>query len=431
MIQDLIGELRVGGKALQHEFLHAAAHAPDRRQARGRKGDHLRRQRVIIRRQRAAGIQAGIHAHAVAAGKVQKFDRARAGAEAALRVLRVDAALNRMAADADILLRKPQREAGGDAQLLLHDVHARDHLRDAVLDLDAGVHLHEVEMLPVAVQQKFDRARALVADGPRRANGGLAHRRAHLRRDAPGRGLLDELLVAPLHGAVAVAQVNDVSMPVGENLHLDVARPLHELFQVQLALAKAGDGLGARLRKAAPQLLRAAAAPDPPPAAAGGGLEQHGIADALRRRERLLLRFDRAVGARRHRHARRAHERPGGGLAPRLANRLGRRADERQPLGRAGLREIRVLGEEAVAGMDGVAAGGLRHGQQRAHVQIALRRRSRADADRLRRQLHVHGLRVRRGIDGDGLHAQLPAGAQNPQRDFAPVGDQHAPQHGL
>ena len=54
----------------------------------------------------------------------------------------------------------------------------------------------------------------------------------NLRRDAPGRSFLDELLVAPLHGAVPIAQMNDVSMPVGENLHLDVARPQHELFQV-------------------------------------------------------------------------------------------------------------------------------------------------------------------------------------------------------
>ena len=47
-------------------------------------------------------------------------------------------------------------------------------------------------------------------------------------------------------------------------------------------------------------------------------------------------------------------------LAAHAADRVGRRADEDEPGVGAGLREVGVLGEEAVAGMDGVGAGAAR-----------------------------------------------------------------------
>ena len=105
-------------------------------------------------------------------------------------------------------------QTGGDAKLLTHQIHAGDHLRDAVLHLNPGVHLHKVEMLPVAVQQKFHGASALVVDGLRRFHGGPAHLLPQLRRQAPGGGLLNELLVPALDGAVPVSQMDDVALPV-------------------------------------------------------------------------------------------------------------------------------------------------------------------------------------------------------------------------
>src|SRR5437016_3024794 len=67
---------------------------------------------------------------------------------------------------------------------------------------------------------------------------------------------------------------------------------------------------------------------------------------------------------------------------------LGRRADEREVVRANGIREARILGQEAVARVDRVAAGhdrGRDHGRRR---QVAAPRVCRADADRLVRQLH-------------------------------------------
>ena len=187
-----------------------------------------------------------------------------------------------MAREADILLPDRQRQAGGDAQLLAHQIDARDHLGDTVLHLDARVHLHEVEVLARPVEQELDRARALVAHGLRRAHGGLTHRLTHGVAQAPGGRLLDQLLIAALDGAVAVAQVHDVAMPVRQHLHLDVPGTQHQLFQIQLVVAKAGHGLGLRLLIGALQLRIVVAAPDAAPAAARARLEQHGIAHLTR-----------------------------------------------------------------------------------------------------------------------------------------------------
>ena len=69
--------------------------------------------------------------------------------------------------------------AGGDAQLRLDQVDAGDGFGDRMLDLDAGVHLDEVE-LAVFVHQELDGAGVLVADVGEAAAQGAADLLAHL-----------------------------------------------------------------------------------------------------------------------------------------------------------------------------------------------------------------------------------------------------------
>ena len=95
-----------------------------------------------------------------------------------------------------------------------------------------------------------------------------------------------------------------------------------------------------------------------------------------------------------------------------------------QDLGEAG-----VLRQEAVARMDGVGAGDLAGGEQARDVEIALGGRRRADAHALVGEPHVHGVGVGRRVHGDGGDADLLAGAQDPERDLAAVGDQHLVEH--
>ena len=77
-------------------------------------------------------------------------------------ILGVDAHLDGVAARAHVG-RQLQRLAGGQAHLLAHQVDAEHLLGHRVLDLDAGVHLHEVEVL-VLVEQELVGADRLVTD---------------------------------------------------------------------------------------------------------------------------------------------------------------------------------------------------------------------------------------------------------------------------
>jgi hypothetical protein len=149
-----------GVDAADHEFLERAAQAHQAFVAGAAVHDQLADQRIVVGRDRIAGIERGIDAHAQAARRVIVGDLARGGREG-LGVLGVDPALDGVAVDHDVLLRKRQRRAGGDADLLAHQVDAGDHLGDRMLDLQARVHLDEVEL--AVLVQELDRAGAAVA----------------------------------------------------------------------------------------------------------------------------------------------------------------------------------------------------------------------------------------------------------------------------
>ena len=123
-------------------------------------------------------------------------------------------------------------------------------------------------------------------------------------------------------------------------------------------------------------------------AAAGRGLDQHGIADALGLRAPAPRVLIGAVIARHDRHAGLLHQRLGRRFRSHRADGLraaGRRRSAR-PSAQA-CREIRILGEKAIAGMDRLRAGSARAAaMMRGDVEIAVARRRRTDADALRRR---------------------------------------------
>ena len=119
------------------------------------------------------------------------------------------------------MLREAERLTTGDTQLQLDQIESGDRLGHGMLDLQAGVHFHEIE-LAALVEQELQRAGPLVAQ---RADGGdrdLAHPRTQLWRDGRRRRFLDQLLVPPLHRAVALAEMDGIAVAVAEHLDLDV-----------------------------------------------------------------------------------------------------------------------------------------------------------------------------------------------------------------
>ena len=76
------------------------------------------------------------------------------------------------------------------------------------------------------------------------------------------------------------------------------------------------------------------------------------------------------------------------------------RADKRQTGLRDTLGKIRILGQEAEARMNGLTTGSQRRRNDIIHIQVAVRRTGRTDADRFVRDLRVQRFAVSLGVNG-------------------------------
>ena len=85
--------------------------------------------------------------------------------------------------------------------------------------------------------------------------------------------------MVPLHGAVAFADTDDVSLFVGEDLHLDVPRRRDAFFKIDRAVAERGFAFRYGKREGLPQLSVGMYNTDPASAAALTGLEHDGVSD--------------------------------------------------------------------------------------------------------------------------------------------------------
>ena len=146
-----------------------------------------------------------------------------------------------------------------------------------------------------------------VADGGRRLDGGVPHGKAdglgHERR----RGLLDHLLMAPLHRALAIEEVQHGAAAVADHLHLDVPRRGQVALQEDLVRAEGRSGLALGPRHRLGQVLRPLDQAHAAPAAAGRGLHEEretdggrGGGQVARRRGRRRARQHGYSGCRHH-----------------------------------------------------------------------------------------------------------------------------------
>src|SRR5581483_6573118 len=172
-----------------------------------------------------------VDTHAWTARGMPQANRSGRGHES-LGVFGVDPAFDRMAADLDVALHVGEPLARGDEQLSLHEVDSRDELCDRMLHLNARIHLDEVEL--AVLEQELQRPGTAVADGLAGFDTPLAHDAALPGSDTRRRRLFNHLLMSALHGAVALAEMDHVAVPLRQYLELDVTRALQEFLHVDL-----------------------------------------------------------------------------------------------------------------------------------------------------------------------------------------------------
>ena len=96
------------------------------------------------------------------------------------RVLCVDPDFYRVPTLRQLTLRPRERFAGGDRELCQHDIDAGGLFRDRMLDLQARVHLEEIEprLITRALEQKLDGSRIAISRSARECHGSFAHPRS-------------------------------------------------------------------------------------------------------------------------------------------------------------------------------------------------------------------------------------------------------------
>ena len=203
------------------------------------------------------------------------------------RVLGIDAAFDGMAMEFDVALRDFEAASGGDADLLEHEIDVGDHLGDRMLDLDARVHLDEVELSLLV--EELDRSNSEIFELAHRVCRRLSHRAACRLVQRRAGAFLPDLLIAALQRAVALAEMDGAAIAVAEHLDLDMSRTRKIFFEVESIIAERGLGLGAGGRERDGELFGRVSYFHAAPAPAGGSLDQQRKADRACERQRLLV----------------------------------------------------------------------------------------------------------------------------------------------
>ncbi|GAA3046288.1 hypothetical protein GCM10020229_66970 [Kitasatospora albolonga] len=342
--------------------------------------------------------------------------------EVAARVLAVDPELDGVAADLGVVV--AELLAVRDPEHLADQVDPGDLLGDRVLHLQTGVDLQEGDQ-PVLGDQELAGAGADVARLAQDRLGGPVQLRVLLVREERRGRLLYQLLVAALERAVTGRDDHHVAVLVGQALGLDVPRVVQVLLDEALATAEGGDRLADRRLVQLGDLLQRAGHLQTATATAEGRLDGDRQTVLAREGDHLVGARDRVRGAGHQRGAGALRDVTGRHLVAQVADGLRRRADPDQPGVDHGLRELGVLRQEAVAGVDRVRARVGRRLEHLGDVQVAGGRGVAAEGVRLVGRADVQGVPVRLGVDGDAGDTGVRAGPGDSDGDFAAVGDEH------
>ena len=326
-----------------------------------------------------------------------------------------------MAIDGQIVLGKGHRQPFGHANLFAHQIDAKDRLGHRMFHLKAGVHFDEIEL--AILIEEFDRARADVVDIGHRVGTDLTDPRAFLFGDRGAGGLFENLLVAALQRAVALAQMDRVALTIPKDLNLNVARGGEVFLDIDFVIAEVRLPLGPRGLEGFFHVFGGLGDFHALAAAACRGLDDDRIADLFAQALGVFERCDATIRAGHARHAELFHRVLGGDLVTHDADVFGGGADEGQTVVFNHLHKACVFRQETVAGVNRFGPGDLTGCDDRGDREVGLGRGGRADTDGFVGHAHMHRVAVGGGMHRDGLDAHLAGRADDAQRDLSPVGD--------
>jgi hypothetical protein len=423
-------ECDVGLDAADAELAQRPLSPPHRLLERRPPRRQLDEQRIEVRRDDGAAVGVAVDTDREPAGIAVSGDPAVVRDEPVLRVFSGDPALQGEAARPDRLLAGHahrlvvQRSAVSQQNLAADDIDPGDHFGDRVLDLDAGIHLDEVEAAGVDIDEKLHRAGRPVADLLADAHGGVADLLAQfLREPRTGRDL-DHLLVPALHRTVALPEVDQIALHIAEDLHLDVLGAWNIALEEYIGLAESRRGLAPGFGHFVLEIFRPLDRTDAAPAPAEAGLDHQRVSDLFRCRCDVVGLAERLFGARDGRHTDGMGQAPCRRFVAKRLELIRGRPDEGDAGGVAGTRQTNILGEKTVAGMDGVRTGPFRHRDDLVDIEVGADRLAPlggTDGVGLVRLEPVRGKAILVAVNRHRAQSELGGGAETADGNFRPV----------
>ncbi len=314
----------------------------------------------------------------------------------------------------------------GDQDLALHDVDAGHLFGDRVLDLNPRIDLDEIKVSRVGVDEKLDGSRVLVAQLPADGERRLAQFLADFGIQIGSRRDLDNLLMPPLDRTIPLEEMDEISVQVAQQLDFDVAGAAGCTFPETRPRSRrppATRAAPARTRAANSSGARTTRMPRPPPPFDALMMTGNSIFWAARSPSAGVAHGLPAAGE--DRNSRALRDGAGGDLVAQLLQEFRPRTDEDDAGLFAGPGEIGILGKETVARMNRVDLPFLGQRDQHGNIQVRLDRLAGvADQIGFIRLQPVQSEAVFVGINADGPDAQLMAGPEDSDGNFAAIGNE-------
>src|SRR6516225_4597790 len=157
-----------------------------------------------------------------------------------------------------------------------------------MLHLDSGIHLHEIETT-ILVDEILNRAGVFVSHGFSKPHGTIPHFLPQVLIDQGRRTFFDDLLIPALDRAIALAEMDESSVTVAQNLKLDMMRAFNKLFDINAAVCESLfrlDPGGMKSLYEASVIMDSAHSASP---STGNRLDHHGVPDPFGDLQRFVL----------------------------------------------------------------------------------------------------------------------------------------------
>ena len=342
-------------------------------------------------------------------------------------IFRIDSALNRM--HLGIIIFAADVLARSQFDLLLDQIVIDNFLGDGMLDLDSGVHFHEIE-IPVCIHEELHGSNTFILHCFCRFDGCLAHLITQFVGHVRRRCFLYQFLMAALDRAVALGQVTRFSSLIGSDLDFNVPWFNHELLHVHIVIAKRRSSFSASRFPSFRETFFIVTDLHAFSTATCSGFQHDGIADFLCNFRCLFQAFQDAFIPWNGWDSCFFHGRLGGRLVSHGLNHFRACSDEFDVIFSANTGKVSILRKETITRMDCIRVGDLCRSDDLRDIQIGLSASWRADAHGLISKTYVQAVGISCGIHGDCFDAHLLACADDSQGNLPAVRNQNFLEHG-